>query len=101
MSQVRLGKPSFNKADVFIHYETFGWLVGLVNMYPIILNEEIFSLIPCVVIPVLCCCQCGMCVYQRPSGTGECQAIMPICSYAKDPSLPPWPDTRAIFTLTI
>ena len=56
MSQVRLGKPSFNKADVFIHYETFGWLVGLVNMYPIILNEEIFSLIPCVVIPVLCCC---------------------------------------------
>ena len=49
------------------------------------------------------CCLCGMCVYQRPSGTSECQAIMPICSYAKDLSLPPGPpaDTGAILTQAI
>ena len=34
-----------------------------------------------------------MCVYERPSGSGERQAIMPICSHARHLSLPPCPQT--------
>ena len=53
----------------------------------------------CIVVPVLvsfplCVPVWHVCVYQRPSGTGECQAIMPICSHARDLSLPMWTDKR-------